>query len=198
MDHYCPKLRPQTTKTIAQIQNHYLRDPYPRIARNRKCTRASPSLSVSQQRNKTCTVRMPPHAQLTHCSDQNVYQLGCHRPHRCGCAGEGGGTERADVSAACRVCSVSTVHTDHHSPILSGRASSPGAAPRRLNVGNMLDVDRYPKGKGCFNMFRTVWVFTILTSIRSVETRIASLHTGHCSGQCVRQPSLLKFQLRGV
>ena len=28
---------------------------------------------------------------------------------------------------------------------------SPGAAPRRLNVGNMLDVDRYPKC--CFNMF---------------------------------------------
>jgi hypothetical protein len=29
MDHYCPKLRPQTTKTIAQIENHYSNDPYP-------------------------------------------------------------------------------------------------------------------------------------------------------------------------
>jgi len=26
MVHYCPKLRPQTTKTIAQIKNHYLDD----------------------------------------------------------------------------------------------------------------------------------------------------------------------------
>ena len=30
---------------------------------------------------------------------------------------------------------------------------SPEAAPRRLNVGNMLDVDRYPKC--CVNMFNT-------------------------------------------
>ena len=27
MDHYCPKVRPQTTKTIALIKNHYLGGP---------------------------------------------------------------------------------------------------------------------------------------------------------------------------
>ena len=32
-----------------------------------------------------------------------------------------------------------------------------GAAPRRLNVGNMLDVDRYPKC--CFNMFNMFNIF---------------------------------------
>ena len=40
-------------------------DALPRIAQGRR-----PRFRL---RKKTCTVRMPPHAQLTHCSDQNVY-----------------------------------------------------------------------------------------------------------------------------